>query len=69
MKIVTARRVSQGFFLLVFVWLCLVTTLGDGVFELRGWPVNWLLSLAPLTALGTALSTGSLYAPLFWAVP
>lgn len=69
MKIVTARRVSQGFFLALFCWLCLVTTVGDGAFELRGWPVNWLLSLAPLTALATALATGSLFAPLFWAVP
>ncbi|MYL83828.1 4Fe-4S binding protein [Desulfovibrio aerotolerans] len=69
MGIVTARRLSQGFFLLVFCWLCLVTTLGDGAFELRGWPVNWLLSLAPLTALATGLATGSLFAPLLWAVP
>ena len=69
MGIVTARRLSQGFFLLVFCWLGLVATVGDGFFELRGWPVNWLLSLDPLPALATALATGSLYAPLLWAVP
>ncbi|MBA4356962.1 MAG: [Fe-S]-binding protein [Desulfovibrio sp.] len=65
----TARRVSQGFFLALFLWFCVATSLGAAFWQLRGWPVHWLLSLDPLTALGTVLSTHAWYAPLFWAVP
>lgn len=68
MRIVTARRISQSFFLALFFWFCLVTTLGDQWWRLRGWPVNWILSLDPLTALSTVFSTGTLYAPLAWAL-
>jgi polyferredoxin len=68
MRIVTARRLSQAFFLLLFVWFCVVATVGDAFWQLRGWPINWILSLDPLTAVSTALATGRLYAPLFWAV-
>jgi ferredoxin len=68
MRIVTARRISQAFFLLVFLWFCVVATVGDAFWQLRGWPINWILSLGPLTAVGTLLSTGTLYAPLFWGV-
>ncbi|BAH76249.1 4Fe-4S binding protein [Solidesulfovibrio magneticus] len=68
MRIVVARRVSQGFFLLLFFWFCLVATVGAGFLQLRGWPINWLLSLDPLTALGTMLATHTLYAPLLWGL-
>ncbi len=68
MHIVTARRISQGFFLLLFLWFCLVATVGDALWQLRGWPINWLLSLDPLTAASTVLATGTLYAPLVWGV-
>jgi polyferredoxin len=68
MRIVTARRISQGFFLLLFLWFCVVTTLGIHWWQLRGWPVNWLLQLDPLIGLGTLLTTRSLYGGLLWGV-
>ncbi len=36
--------------------------------QLRGWPVNWFLQLDPLVALGTILTTHTLYAGLLWAI-
>ena len=68
MKIVTVRRISQIFFFLMFVWFCVVSTVGDGFMQLRGWPVNWFLQLDPLVAIGTALTTHTLYWPLLWAL-
>ena len=68
MRIVTVRRISQVFFLVLFLWFTLVTTFGERWHELRGWPVNWLLELDPLVGLGTVLTTGTLYAGLLWAV-
>ena len=68
MRIVVARRISQAFFVLLFLWFCLVATVGDAFWQLRGWPINWILSLDPLTALGVVLTTRTLYAPLLWAV-
>lgn len=68
MRIVTARRISQGFFLVLFFWFCVVATVGDRFWQLRGWPINWFLWFDPLTALSTALATGTLFAPLLWAV-
>ncbi len=68
MRIVTVRRISQIFFLAVFLWFCITATLGTGWWQLRGWPINWLLELDPLTALATILSTHTFYAPLTWAL-
>lgn len=68
MKIITARRVSQIFFLFLFLWFCVVTTLGERWWQLRGWPVNWFLELDPLVALGTLLTTGRIYKGLAWAL-
>ena len=68
MKIVTTRRISQIFFTTLFLWFCVVTTLGDAWWQLRGWPVNWLLELDPLVGLATLLATGSLYAGLLWGL-
>jgi polyferredoxin len=68
MKIITARRITQTFFFTVFVWFCIVTTVGDKLWQLRGWPVNLFLWLDPLTAIGTALTTHTLYRPLLWAI-
>ena len=68
MRIVTARRISQVFFFLLFSWLCIVATVGEKWWQLRGWPVNWILQLDPLVALGTLLTTGTLYAGLLWAL-
>ena len=50
------------------MWFCIVTTLGVQWWQLRGWPVNWLLQLDPLVAVSTMLSTYSLYRGLLWAL-
>jgi ferredoxin len=68
MRIVSARRISQAFFLVVFLWFCVVATVGPDWWQLRGWPINWFLSLDPLTALATVLATGTLYSQLIWAI-
>ena len=68
MKIVTTRRICQIFFFLLFIWFCVVTTLGDQWWQLRGWPVNWIIQLDPFVGLATLLSTRSVYAGLLWGL-
>lgn len=68
MRIHHVRRLSQGLFFGLFVFFCAVTRLGTRWTDLRGWPVNWFLQLDPLTGLGTALGTGTLFAGLLWGV-
>ena len=68
MGIVTVRRISQAFFLLLFTFLVIVTTAGDRWWQLRGWPVNLFLDLDPLVAVGVALATGVIEGALLWAV-
>ena len=68
MNIVTARRICQIFFLILFLWFCIVTTLGDAWWQLRGWPVSWIIELDPLVGLGTLLTTHTLYAGLMWGL-
>jgi len=68
MKIVTVRRIAQFFFFALFAWFCVVTTVGDHWWQLRGWPVNLFLQLDPLVALGTLLTTKTIYAGLLWAL-
>ena len=68
MRIVQVRRISQIFFFAMFVWFCFVSTIGDKIWQLRGWPVNWFLQLDPLVAVGTVLTTHTLYRPLLWAL-
>jgi polyferredoxin len=68
MTIRTARRVSQIFFVVLLVWFCVAATLGDRFWQLRGWPVNWLLELDPLTGLATLLATRTLYSGLLWGL-
>ena len=68
MKIVLTRRISQIFFFALFVWFGIVATFGTNWWQLRGWPVNWFLQLDPLVAIGTALTTHTLYWPLLWAL-
>lgn len=68
MKIVTTRRISQTFFFLLFIWFCIVSTLGEKVWQFRAWPVNLFLQLDPLTAIGTILTTHTLYYGLLWAL-
>lgn len=68
MRIVIARRAGQIFFFALFLWFCVVATLGERPWQLRGWPVNWLLELDPLVGIATLLSTRTLYAGLLWGV-
>ncbi|MFZ0481765.1 MAG: 4Fe-4S binding protein [Desulfobacterales bacterium] len=68
MNIVTTRRICQGFFFVLFLWFCAVTTLGGQWWQLRGWPVNWLIQLDPLVGLATLLSTRTVYAGLLWGL-
>jgi polyferredoxin/Pyruvate/2-oxoacid:ferredoxin oxidoreductase delta subunit len=68
LRIVRARQISQLFFVLLFLWFCLVTTAGEAWWHLRGWPVNLFLQLDPLVALGTVVATRVLYAGLLWAL-
>jgi ferredoxin len=68
MKIVTVRRISQLLFFAMFLWFGIAATFGTNWWQLRGWPVNWFLQLDPLVAIGTALSTHTLYWPLLWAL-
>ena len=68
MKITTARRISQIFFVILFFWFCVVATMGTEFWRLRGWSVNWFLNLDPLAAIGAALATRTLYRGMVWAV-
>jgi polyferredoxin len=68
MKIVTVRRISQAFFFSLFIWFCIVSTVGEKFWQMRAWPVNWFLQLDPLVAIGTILTTHKLYWPLLWAL-
>jgi ferredoxin len=68
LPITNTRRICQIFFTVLFFWFCLVTSVGMGFHQLRGWPVNWLLQLDPLAALGVLLSTGTVYAGMIWAL-
>jgi len=68
MNIVTTRRICQVFFFVLFLWFCVVTTLGDQWWQLRGWPVNWMIQLDPLVGLATLLSTRTVYDGLLWGL-
>jgi polyferredoxin/ferredoxin len=68
MKITTIRRISQLFFFALFLWFCIVTTIGEKFWQIRNWPINWILQLDPLVALGTILSTGKFYWSLHCAL-
>jgi polyferredoxin len=52
----------------MFAWFCVATSFGTRWFQLRGWPVNWILQLDPLVAVGTLLTTHTLYRGLLWAL-
>ncbi|MBF0203603.1 MAG: 4Fe-4S binding protein [Desulfamplus sp.] len=68
MKIVTVRRICQIFFLTLFFWFCITSTLGINWWQLRGWPVNWFLELDPLVGISTLIATGTIYKGLIWGV-
>ena len=68
MKIVQARRISQFFFFTLFVWLIIVSTVGEKFWQIRNWPINLFLHLDPLVVVGTILTTHTLYFPLLLAL-
>jgi len=68
MKIVTVRRISQIFFFSLFTWFCIVSTVGEKFWQIRAWPINFFLELDPLVAIGTILTTHTLYWTLTGAV-
>lgn len=68
MRITAVRRISQVFFLVLFIWFCAAATLGGEWWQLRGWPVNWIIQLDPLTGIGTLLTTRTIYAGLIWGL-
>jgi polyferredoxin len=77
MQNVTLRRLrlaSQVFFFALFVFLLVRTefpgAIRSAALDVRiPWPVGWFLETDPLVAIATALSTGTLYRNLLWAVP
>jgi len=68
MRIVTARRISQVFFFAMFLWFCTVATVGEKWWQISAWPIDWFLQLDPLVAIGTILTTHTLYKGLLWAL-
>ncbi len=66
MKIVTTRRISQIFFFGLFIFFCVASTVGTEWWQIRDWPVNWILQLDPLVGLMSLLTTHKLYWPLLW---
>ncbi len=77
MRNATLRRLrlaSQIFFFALFVFLLIRTefpgAIRSAALDARiPWPVGWFLEADPLVALAMALSTGTLYRNLLWAIP
>lgn len=61
MRIVTSRRICQFLFFALFLWLCIVSTVGTSFWRIRNYPVNFFFYLDPLVAFGTMLATHTLY--------
>lgn len=68
MKITLVRKISQVFFLVIFLWFAIICSFGTQWWQLRGWPVNLFLQLDPLNAIATMLSTHTVYKGLLWAL-
>jgi polyferredoxin len=68
MRISVTRRIVQVTLFALFLWFCIAATVGTAWHQWRGWPIRWFLEMDPLVAVGTILSTHSLYAGLFWAL-
>ena len=73
MKLARARRISQIFFLALFLYLLCRTEFRGSVHSLQGDPrvhgaVRWFLELDPLVALASALASHSLYRGLLWSL-
>ena len=56
MRITKVRIISQGFFLVLFVFLCVVTWFD----RLGGYPVNLFLQIDPLVMLAAELAGGTI---------
>jgi len=77
MRNATLRRLrlaSQIAFFGLFLFLLIRTefpgAIRSAALDVRiPWPVGWFLETDPLVALATALSTGTLYRNLLWALP
>ncbi len=77
MRHATLRRLrlaSQLFFFGLFLFLLFRTespgSIRSASLNVRiPWPVGWFLEADPLVAIATALSTGTLYRGLLWALP
>lgn len=61
MKLTWARRISQVFFLALFLWLGAVAAEGRGWLQADGWPINLFLELDPLAMLGVLASSGVIH--------
>jgi polyferredoxin len=68
MRMITVRRISQLFFFSLLIWFSVTASVGERFWQLRGWPVNWLMQLDPLVGLGVVLATHSLFAGLAWGL-
>ncbi|MHC4293906.1 MAG: 4Fe-4S binding protein, partial [Planctomycetota bacterium] len=55
-------------FFVLFLWFCIVSTVGEKFWQIRDWPVNLILWLDPLVSIGTVLTTHTLYWVLLWSV-
>ncbi|HTT65702.1 MAG TPA: DUF6599 family protein [Bryobacteraceae bacterium] len=62
------RRLSQMFFLALFLWLLFRTDFRGTANGRLLHPVNWFLRADPLVAAVRALSTGALYRGLLWSL-
>jgi len=65
MMFIWLRRGYQVFFLLLFLFLVVMTCAR----WIGGYPIEWFLAVDPLIALSTALATHSLHYHLLWAIP
>src|SRR6266446_2487281 len=61
---VKIRRAYEALFLGLFLFFLLITDLR----YLKGWPVSLFLEASPLVAVGTALTTHTIYRNLVWGL-
>ena len=64
MKLTRTRKISQAFFLALFLFLLFAAESG----RMRGYPINLFLKADPLLAIGTALSARTLYSGMILAL-
>ncbi len=64
LRITQSRIISQGFFLLLFIFFGFVTQFS----YLEGYPVSLILEIDPLVAVATAITTHTVYHSLIWSL-